>query len=60
LPRRTVGPRRFAVGGVPGGGFENFINVGELSANWIQLFNGKDFSNWDKWLAPKKTQEAPS
>jgi hypothetical protein len=23
--------------------------------NWVQLFNGRDLSNWDKWLGPPKS-----
>jgi len=32
-----------------------FLTAGQLAAaaetNWISLFNGRDFSGWDKWLA---------
>ena len=28
-------------------------SVGSAETAWTQLFNGKDFSNWDKYLGPK-------
>ncbi|MEO8429844.1 MAG: DUF1080 domain-containing protein, partial [Verrucomicrobiota bacterium] len=32
---------------------------GETAANWKSLFNGKDLSNWDKYIAPPKDGEPP-
>ena len=29
------------------------VSASAAETNWVQLFNGKDLSNWDKWLGTK-------